>query len=97
MEDNQITLLDWPPQSPDLNPIEHLWNYIKMELTKYPRQAKVVWEIWERVAEVWGDIEPEVCQNLTRSMPRGLEAVVKAKGGHTSTRITGFCIFIILP
>jgi len=40
MEDNQITLLDWPPQSPDLNPIECLWNHIKMELTKYPRQAR---------------------------------------------------------
>ena len=52
MEDNQITLLDWPPQFPDLNPIEHLWHYIKKELRKYPTQAKGVWEIWERAAEV---------------------------------------------
>ena len=36
---------------------------------------KGVWEIWERVAEV--------CQNLIESMPRRLEAVIKAKGGHT--------------
>jgi transposase len=36
-----------------------------------------------RVAEVWNDIEPEVCQRLIESMPRRLEAVIKAKGGHT--------------
>ena len=36
---------------------------------------KGVWEIWERVAEV--------CQNLIESMPIKLEAVIKAKGGHT--------------
>src|SRR5215469_7770260 len=53
IEDHQITLLDWPPQSPDLNPIEHLWYHIKKELGKYPTQAKGVWEMWERAAEVW--------------------------------------------
>ena len=36
MEDNNITLLDWPPQSPDLNTTEHLWNHMKKELFQYP-------------------------------------------------------------
>src|SRR5713226_6610960 len=75
MEDHNISLLDWPPQYLDLNPIEHLWKHIKSELTKYPTQPKGVWEIWERVAEV--------CQNLIESMPRRVQAVIKAKGGHT--------------
>src|SRR5229473_1992456 len=83
MEDHNISLLDWPPQSPDLNPIEHLWKHIKSELTKYPTQPKGVWEIWERVAEVWDKIRPEVCQDLIESMPRRVQAVIKAKGGHT--------------
>src|SRR5216684_1114324 len=83
MEDHNISLLDWPPQSPDLNPIEHLWKHIKSELTKYATQPKGVWEIWERVAEVWDKIRPEVCQNLIESMPRRVQAVIKAKGGHT--------------
>src|SRR3979490_3407271 len=83
MEENDITLLDWEPQSPDLNPIEHLWNHIKLQLCKYEALATGVWQIWERVAEVWNAIEPEVCQKLIESMPRMVEAVIKAKGGNT--------------
>lgn len=83
MEDNNITLLDWPAQSPDISPIEHQWVHLKKELAKYPTAPKGVWELWERVVEVWNNIPPEVCQNLIESMPRRLEAVIKAKGGHT--------------
>ena len=83
MENNNITLLDWPAQSPDLNPIEHLWDHAKNRLKEYPTPPKGVWQIWERVEEVWNNIPPEVCQNLIESMPRRLEAVIKAKGGNT--------------
>jgi len=83
MKDNNITLLDWLAQSPDLSPIENQWVHLKRELAKYQTALKGVWEIWERVVEVWNNIPPEVCQNLIESMPRWLEAVIKAKGGHT--------------
>lgn len=83
LEDHNITLLEWPAQSPDINVIEHLWGHIKRELAKYPRAPSGVWELWERVVEVWNNIPPEVCQNLIESIPRRLEAVIKAKGGHT--------------
>ena len=39
--------------------------------------------MWDRVAEEWNKITPEDCQNLIESLPRRLEAVYKAKGGHT--------------
>ena len=83
MEDQNITLLDWPAQSPDLNPIEHLWQHLKKQLSQYETPAKGVWEMWERVVEEWGEIEPEVCQKLIESMPRRIRAVIKAKGSYT--------------
>jgi hypothetical protein len=35
------------------------------------------------VAEEWTEIPPETCQRLIESMPRRIQAVLKAKGGHT--------------
>jgi DDE superfamily endonuclease len=78
-----IRLLDWPAQSPDLSPIEHLWKHLKKRLNSYERPAKGVWELWERIEAEWGKIEVEECQKLIESMPRRLEAVIQAKGGHT--------------
>ena len=82
-KDQKITVLDWPAQSPDLNPIEHLWEHLKSQLHKYPEPPKGVWELWDRLVVEWGKIKDEECQRLIESMPRRIEAVIKAKGGHT--------------
>ena len=77
-----MEVLLWPAQSPDLNPIEHLWNHLKRKLAEYevtpPRNFGR-----ERVQEEWGKIKPEVCPGLIESMPRRVEAIIKAKGGYT--------------
>ena len=72
----------WPAQSPDLNPIEHLWVHLKNQLNTYDRPPKGVFELWDRLEKEWNKIPPEVCQKLIESVPRRLEAVIKAKGGH---------------
>ena len=73
----------WPAQSPDINPIEHFWVDLKKALQKYLKPPKRVHELWDRVVEEWDNISPETCQNLIENMPRRMQAVIKAKGGHT--------------
>ena len=83
LEDHEFCVLKWPAQSPDLNPIEHLWSHIKWKLAAYKEHPKGIEELWERVQAEWDKIEPETCQNLIESMPRRVQAVYKAKGGYT--------------
>ena len=82
-KDNDFKVLPWPAQSPDLNPIEHLWSHLKRRLGEYERMPSGMLELWERVEEEWNKIDVSVCQRLIESMPRRVEAVLKAKGGHT--------------
>lgn len=82
-EDHGYEVLLWPAQSPDLNPIEHLWSHLKRRLAEYEIPPRGILELWERVEKEWEKIGSEVCQNLIESMPRRVEAVLKAKGGYT--------------
>ena len=75
--------LDWPAQSPDLNPIEHLWSIVKRRLNEYESPPKGMNQLWERVEEIWSKISPETCERLIESMPRRIKAVLEAKGKWT--------------
>ena len=83
LQDNGFEVLTWPAQSPDLNPIEHLWSHLKRQLAAYDTPPNGVLELWERVQVVWEGIGPKVCQDLIDSMPKRVAAVLKARGGHT--------------
>ncbi len=67
-------------------PSETFWgpsSKLKRRLAEYDVPPKGILELWDRVQEEWNKIQPEVCQDLIESMPRHVEAVVKAKGGYT--------------
>ncbi|KAI1004513.1 hypothetical protein K3495_g3698 [Podosphaera aphanis] len=83
LRSKKITCLDWPAQSPDLNPMEHLWGELKRKLGGYDEYPKGVGELWERIKNEWSKIPLRSCQNLIESLPRRIEAAVAAKGGNT--------------
>ena len=83
-EENGVEVMDWPAYSPDLNPIENAWSYLKQQLYAYDTEPKGITELWERVQHIWyNSITKEYCQKLIRTMPQRLKAVIKAKGGPT--------------
>ena len=76
----EFVVLKWSAQSPDLNPIEHLWATLKRRLNQYERPPKGMLELWECVEDCWDSITPNECQNLYRSMPKRIAAVIASKG-----------------
>jgi len=82
-EDHRINVLKWPAQSPDLNPIEHLWEHLKRQFNSYENHPTSIHELEARINREWEKIDPKVCEDLIASMPRRLEAVIRAKGGST--------------
>lgn len=80
LEQKNLVTLIWPPQSPDLNPIEHLWGVLKRSVTGVSGGVN---ELWQKVQLSWNEISPEMCKTLVESMPRRIQAVLEAKGGYT--------------
>lgn len=83
MHDHGVEVLDWPAQSPDLNLIEHLWNYLKLRLSDYDDPPSNMHQLWMRVETEWEKITKHECVQLIESMPSRIAAVLKAKGGYT--------------
>ncbi len=81
--DNEFTLLKWPPQSPDLNPIEHLWDVVEQRFRIMDVQPTNLQQLREAIMSIWTEISEECVQHLVESMPRRIKAVLKAKGGTT--------------
>ena len=77
-----MTVLEWPAVSPDLNPIEHVWALLKMQLRKRPtcRNAD---HLFETLNELWEEISPQYLRSLTHSMRCRITAVIDSDGGHT--------------
>ncbi len=81
-KDHGIPVLNWPANSPDLNPIENLWGIVKRKM-RYARPNNAE-ELKATIRATWALITPEQCHRLIDSMPRRIAAVIQAKGAQTN-------------
>jgi hypothetical protein len=81
-------VLDWPPFSPDLNPIEHTWARLKIvlyqlypDLGKWPDDYDIVeLRIRPAIRHAWNLIDHDFWESLTRSMSTRINALIEADG-----------------
>lgn len=77
----KINVLKWPAQSPDLNPIENLWDIVDRKINR--DCCKTPNELFRQAEIAWNGISDETLSNLIESMPRRCEEVLKNKGYAT--------------
>jgi transposase len=82
LKQKKIHLLEWPSQSPDLNPIEMLWHDLKRAI--HTRNPKNIAELKQFCKVEWSKIPPDRCAGLIRNYRKRLFEVIAAKGGPTS-------------
>jgi hypothetical protein len=90
IENYQIHTIRWPPYSPDLNPIEHLWWHLKkLVFTRYPQynnisKAEEEWDgFCSALKTCWRAIPGSLIHALIMSMPRRIKACIEARGWQT--------------
>ena len=85
LKEKRISVLNYPPKSPDLNPIEHIWGRLQI-LVNEKLQRIVVSnekELLQLVQTCWDSIPRQHIENTIKTMPVRLKEVIERKGLQT--------------
>ena len=82
LRDNAVQVLDWPSYSPDLNPIENIWGYLKRKL--YQKNCEKIEEMQLETVKIWNSMTHDLVQNYVTSMPTRIDMCIQRQGGKIS-------------
>ena len=79
----RVSLLSWPTCSPDMSPIEHVWDMVGRRLIRQGPPAPTLDALWTCIQTTWRDIPQEDIQGLFDSIPQRIETLIAVHGGLT--------------
>ena len=79
---NSINRMDWPANSPDLNPIENLWDKLGRR-TYRDNPPQTIPHLRHRLAQEWQNIPQAIIRHCVGNMGKRCQERVNARGGHT--------------
>ncbi|GFW15792.1 transposable element Tc3 transposase [Trichonephila clavipes] len=82
LESEDITRMDWPAYSPDLNPIEHMWDALGRRIAARLQHPENTQQLKQLLIEEWALLPQEMLHQLVLSMRRRCEATIAVRGGH---------------
>ncbi|KAK3543947.1 hypothetical protein QTP70_031854 [Hemibagrus guttatus] len=80
---NEFEVLTWPSNSPDLNPIEHLWDVLDKQIRSMEAPPRNLEDLKDLMLTSWRQIPQHTFRDLVESMPRWVRAILAAKGRPT--------------
>jgi transposase len=80
LQDRNIQVMPWPAYSPDLNPIENLWGVLVRRIYEGGKQFNTIEELKTDIVRCWNEIEKNMLENLSNSMPKRVCKVIHAHG-----------------
>ena len=83
LETETIVRMEWPARSPDMNPIEHVWDMLQRAVSARPIQPITVAQLRVALLEEWAALPQQKIRTLIRSMQRRCQALINARGHHT--------------
>ncbi|GFU78065.1 transposable element Tcb2 transposase [Trichonephila clavipes] len=83
LEAERIQLMEWPACSPDLNPIEYVWDMLGRRIAARPRPPATVQDLENPLFEEWNSIPQSLIDNLIASMANRCAAILAVRGDHT--------------
>ncbi|GFX62833.1 transposable element Tcb1 transposase [Trichonephila clavipes] len=83
LQSEDITRMDWPAYSPDLNPIEHVWDMLIRRIAVHQPPPTCLPELRRTLLDEWCNICQDQIDNLILSMPRHCKACIASSGRHT--------------